>query len=132
MSWYYRQKLNKNVLNVCPTGWHLPTDAEWTTLTTYLGGQSVAGGKLKETGTTNWQSPNTGATNESGYTALPGGYRYNDGNFYVMGFNSFWWSSTESSSSDAFDRSVFYLYGIVLKSGMLKHYGYSVRCLRDL
>ena len=58
---------------VCPTGWHLPTDAEWTTLTDYLGGKNVAGGKLKETGTEHWFSPNTGATNESGFTALPGG-----------------------------------------------------------
>ena len=118
--------------NVCPTGWHLPTDAEWTILTTYLGGQSVAGGKLKETGTNHWQSPNTGASNETGFTALPGGYRYNDGNFYVIGYNAFWWSSTESSSTDAYDRSVFYLDGIVLRNGMFKHYGYSVRCLRDL
>jgi uncharacterized protein (TIGR02145 family) len=64
------------VQGVCPAGWHLPSDAEWTELTDYLGGKSVAGGKLKETGTTHWASPNTGATNETGFTALPGGYRY--------------------------------------------------------
>jgi uncharacterized protein (TIGR02145 family) len=67
--------------NVCPTGWHVPTDIEWTTLTTYLGGVRVAGGKLKETGTTHWQYPNTGATNETGFTALPSGYRDSDGTY---------------------------------------------------
>src|SRR5574344_844768 len=75
------------IQGVCPAGWHLPSDAEWTELTDYLGGASVAGGKLKETGTTHWNSPNTGATNETGFTALPGCYRYGDGTFgYVGGF----------------------------------------------
>jgi len=71
--------------NVCPDGWHVPTDTEWTTLTDYLGGTSVAGGKLKETGTTHWTTPNTGATNETGFTALPGGYRSNNGAFLCIG-----------------------------------------------
>src|SRR5690554_3367234 len=70
--------------NSCPAGWHLPSDAEWTELTNYLG-ETVAGGKLKETGTTHWASPNTGATNETGFTALPGGYRGTDGAFYNVG-----------------------------------------------
>ncbi len=67
---------------LCPTGWGVPTDAEWTTLTTYLGGESVAGGKMKSIGTAYWSSPNTGATNESGFSVLPGGYRYSDGSFF--------------------------------------------------
>ena len=74
------------IQGVCPTGWHLPSDEEWTELTYYLGGESVAGGKLKETGTTHWNSPNTGATNETGFTALPGGYRGIYGNFGNIGY----------------------------------------------
>jgi uncharacterized protein (TIGR02145 family) len=85
-----------SIQGVCPTGWHLPSDDEWTTLTDYLGGEAVAGGKLKETGTTHWQSPNEGATNESGFTALPGGYRYFiPDTFYYIGNYGYWWSSTE-------------------------------------
>jgi len=80
---------------LCPTGWHVPTDAEWTTLTTYLGGESVAGGKLKELGTTHWTTPNTGATNETGFAALPGGYIYYDGTFDFIGNIGGWWSATE-------------------------------------
>lgn len=83
-----------NSQNICPTGWHVPTDAELTTLTTYLGGQSVAGGKLKENGTSNWQSPNTGATNETGFTALPGGFRYLNGISNSLGSEGDYWSST--------------------------------------
>src|SRR5574344_2077997 len=82
-------------------GWHLPSDEEWTTLTTYLGGESVAGGKLKETGTTHWKSPNTGAINESGFTALPGGYRSGGGTFYDIGSNGDWWSATENNATNA-------------------------------
>ncbi len=79
-------------LTVAPAGWHLPTDAEWTVLTDYLGGLSVAGGKMKETGTTHWSSPNTGATNESGFTALPGGSRYYpDGAFHHLGYDAIFW-----------------------------------------
>lgn len=89
------------VQGVCPTGWHLPSDAEWTQLTDYLGGEGVAGGKLKEAGTAHWQSPNTGATNETGFTALPGGYRYDDGSFDGIGDGGFWWSATERYASNA-------------------------------
>ena len=76
---------------LCPDGWHVPTAAEWTTLTTELGGQSVAGGKMKSVGTAYWNSPNTGATNESGFSALPGGIRNTDGSFnYISDFAFFW------------------------------------------
>src|SRR5690606_15049986 len=89
------------VQGVCPTGWHLPSDAEWTELSDSLGGSSVAGGKLKETGTTHWFSPNTGATNETGFTALPGGYRFNPGEFkYIKNFG-YWWSATEDNTASA-------------------------------
>ena len=120
-------------LTICPTGWHLPTDAEWTTLTTFLGGESVAGGKLKETGTTHWNSPNTG-TNESGFTALPGGYRYDSGTFSNIGHYGYWWSSTEGSTSSAWVRN-FYYYGSGVGSYSnnysSKDNGFSVRCVRD-
>jgi uncharacterized protein (TIGR02145 family) len=117
--------------NICPTGWHLPTVAEWTTLSSYLGGESVAGGKLKETGTTHWISPNTGATNESGFTALPGGYRDNFGTFSLFGYTGNWWSSTEYSASDANYRSLPYDFSNVRNSYYGKRGGFSVRCLHD-
>ncbi len=120
-----------NVHNIAPTGWHVPTDAEWTTLTTFLGGESVAGGKLKEIGTTYWASPNTGATNETGFTALPGGYRDSSGTFYTIGSSGFWWSATESGATFAWYRNMFYNYSDVYRNYIYKELGFSVRCVRD-
>lgn len=118
--------------NLCPTGWHVPSDAEWTILTTCLGGESVAGGKLKETGTTHWQSPNTGATNETGFTALPGGLRYQDGTFDFIGGYGYWWSSTQHDPPTTWERNIYYNFTSVLKEGyFLKTYGFSVRCIKD-
>ena len=118
-------------MNACPDGWHLPSDAEWTELTDYLGGESVAGGKLKETGTTHWASPNTGATNETGFTALPGGYRLNNGTFYFIGYYGLWWSATGHDATDAWNRVMdCYLSG-VYRYNYNKEDGFSVRCLRD-
>ena len=119
------------VQGVCPTGWHLPSDAEWTQLTDYLGGESVAGGKLKEAGTAHWQSPNTGATNETGFTALPGGYRYDDGSFDGIGDGGFWWSATEHNTNLAWYRDMYYLYSSVSRYSDNKELGFSVRCVRD-
>ncbi len=120
------------VQGVCPDGWHLPSDAEWTELTDYLGGTSVAGGKLKETGTTHWNSPNTGATNESGFSALPGGYRYySDGGSYYMGDYGDWWSATEYSSSYAWSRSFYRGDATSPQYNGSKSNGFSVRCVRD-
>ena len=118
-------------VNACPTGWHLPSDDEWTELTDYLGGTGVAGGKLKETGTTHWFSPNTGATNETGFTALPGGYRYDDGTFLDVGDDGSWWSATEGSTSNAWGRYVYYANSDVDRTNDDKELGFSVRCLRD-
>src|SRR5690554_4857483 len=120
-----------NTGKLCPTGWHVPSDAEWTVLTDYLGGESVAGGKLKETGTTHWASPNTGATNETGFTALPGGYRYFNGTFYNVGNYGTWWSATEFNAAGAWFRNVGYDYSDVLRYSNDKEVGFSVRCLRD-
>jgi len=117
--------------SACPSGWHLPSDAEWTTLTTYLGGESVAGGKMKEAGTAHWNSPNTGATNESGFTALPGGYRSSIGRFSYIGIYGLWWSSTENHTADAWSRFLTYARSNVGRSYYNKENGFSVRCLRD-
>jgi len=118
-------------MNACPDGWHLPSDAEWTELTDYLGGESVAGGKLKETGTTHWASPNTGATNETGFTALPGGDRYGNGTFFGVGNYGHWWSATEGNATYVWSRHMGYNFSDVYRGNYSKEVGFSVRCLRD-
>jgi uncharacterized protein (TIGR02145 family) len=117
--------------NIAPVGWHVPTDAEWTTLTTYLGGESVAGGKLKESGILNWLSPNTNATNETGFSALPGGNRDFNGTFYNVGYSSDWWSSTNYDSANARYRNMGFNHGYVVSLYNNKLSGMSVRCIRD-
>jgi uncharacterized protein (TIGR02145 family) len=115
---------------VCPAGWHIPSDAEWTILINYLGGDSIAGGKLKST--TGWKSPNTGATNEIGFTALPGGCRYflaGEGQ-YVSDIGQ-WWSSTEAGDYDAWIRSIDYNDSIVRRTYANKPILISVRCIKD-
>jgi uncharacterized protein (TIGR02145 family) len=116
---------------LAPMGWHVPTDAEWTTLTTCLGGESVAGGAMKETGTAHWLSPNTAATNSSGFTGLPGGYRYYNGTFDFIGVLGFWWSSSEYDSTYAVYRYLNYVYGYAYYNANYKTHGFSVRSLRD-
>ena len=130
-NWYAVSKTTNGNKNVCPTGWHVPTDAEWTVLTDYLGGESVAGGKLKEVGTTNWNSPNTGATNTSLFSALPGGDRIYDGNYFGIGSSGYWWSSTEGNTIDAWSRNLNDNYGVAYGFISIKKDGFSVRCLRD-
>ena len=120
--------------DVCPDGWHLPTDAEWTELTDYLG--ENAGGKLKATGTIEagtglWHDPNTGATNETGFTALPGGYRGYHGVFGDVGGGGYWWSATEYGTNYARKRGMDCSYSTVDGDTYGKELGFSVRCLRD-
>jgi uncharacterized protein (TIGR02145 family) len=116
-----------NTGKLAPTGWTVATDTAWTALTTYLGGESVAGDKLKSI--TGWAT-NTG-TNEVGFTALPGGYRsFNDGSFYNVGGNGYWWSSTEYSTDLAWSRFMYYDKGNVYRGIYSKNYGFSVRCIR--
>lgn len=141
--WYNNDIVNKDVYGalynwftvktgkLCPAGWHVPSDTEWTILTTYLGGEKAAGGKLKETGTTHWQSPNTGATNETGFTALPGGERHYAGPYLNLGENGRWWSSTEYLASMTYIRSVYYLDIYVFRTNFANQNGSSVRCLQD-
>jgi uncharacterized protein (TIGR02145 family) len=115
---------------LAPTGWHIPTNGEWSTLTTYLGGD-VAGGKMKESGTLNWSRPNKGASNKSRFTALPGGYRNSDGPFYNVGSNGDWWSSSETDTFNGWYNFMDYLNGNVGSYFGTKQNGLSVRCLRD-
>ena len=116
---------------VCPLGYHIPTDSELTVLTTFLGGESVAGGKLKATGTGHWASSNAGATNITGFTALPGGLRGGIGKFYYLGSYGFWWSSTENLASNAWGRRLTYYYSDVTRNLDSKSNGFSVRCIMD-
>lgn len=128
--------------NIAPAGWHVPSDEELKQLELYLGmSQAEAdsdgargtdeGGKLKETGTTHWDSPNEGATNESGFTAVPGGYRLSTGYCFGMGGGAYFWSSTELDSFNAWDRSLIYLDSQVSRESFSKRFGFSVRCVRD-
>jgi len=114
---------------LCPAGWHVPSDAEWTILSDYLGGLPVAGGKLKESGTVHWASPNTGATNESGFTALAGGVRAN-GVYTDMLTQTWWWASTETNSFPWIRAILNYLSNLG-NSLVSPVNGASVRCLRN-
>lgn len=121
-----------NTGNLCPTGWHAPSYEEWTILAEFLGGVNGAGGKLKETGTTHWISPNKGATNKTGFTAFPGGYRHALGPYHEIGIGGYWWSATEtypgtawsifiSSNDDSLSEDMYFE----------KIWGFSVRCIKD-
>jgi uncharacterized protein (TIGR02145 family) len=130
-----------NTGKLCPKGWHVPTDDEWHAMILYLDDSAsltvyestTAGDKLKEVGSTNWPGPNTGATNESGFTALPGGYRYNNGEFYGFGSFALWWSSTEDPTNDgnALIRALTDMDSSVGRSIGCKNDAYSVRCLKN-
>ncbi len=140
-NWYAVSPTTNGNRNVCPVGWHVPTDAEWNTLIGYLdpsynpsaqGTQSTtAGGKMKSTGTQYWLSPNQDATNESGFSGLPGGGRDYVGSFDDVGYFGYWWSSTEGATSSAWYRYLNYDSGNVDSYTNVKTIGFSVRCLRD-
>jgi len=118
---------------LAPAGWHIPSNAEWTTLETCLDAivpTGNVGGKMKETGTTHWITPNTGATNTSGFTGLPGGLRDHRGPFDLANFG-FWWSATEADPTIAWYLNLKYDNGGVERGGTSKRVGASVRCLRD-
>jgi uncharacterized protein (TIGR02145 family) len=116
---------------LAPEGWHIPSDAEWTALETCLGGASVAGGAMKETGTTHWSSPNTGATNSSGFTALPGGNRNVNGLFLSLGDVSYWWSTTVFNTTDASFKYITFNNNSLQNTNSFKVNGFSIRCIRD-
>ena len=117
--------------NIAPVGWHVPSDAEWTILTAYLGGENVAGGKLKEVGTLNWLSPNIGATNETGFSALPSGYRFfTNGTYVYQNINGAWWSTTETSAKFAWGRLMSNSSSSVNRVSNMAN-GFSIRCVKD-
>jgi uncharacterized protein (TIGR02145 family) len=118
------------VQGICPTGWHLPTDGEWTTLTDYLGGVSVAGGEMKEAGTAHWSPPNTGATNSSGFTALPGGC-CGSPTFNGLTNYTYFWSSSQYDATSAWLRSLAFNSASVIRYSNFKIAGFSARCLHE-
>jgi uncharacterized protein (TIGR02145 family) len=130
----YGALYNWNAVNtgkLAPIGWHIATDEDWNTLISYLGGDSAAGGKLKEKGTGHWAVPNIGATNESGFTAIPGGYRHRYGEFFEIGQSSNLWSSTNATSDYDYFRGIGYDYKNVSRGIYDKRFGFSVRCVKD-
>jgi uncharacterized protein (TIGR02145 family) len=141
--WYNNDSINKkyygalyngyavNTDKLCPSGWHISTVAEWATLIDHLGGKSVAGGKLKESGTTFWKRPNTGATNESGFAALPGGTRFNNGLFFTIKTDGYWWTSSKVNLLNGWYWSINYSSVIMSINYSDLTNGFSVRCVMD-
>jgi len=117
--------------NIAPAGWHVPSEAEWTNLQDFLGGELNAGGELKETGLTHWQSPNDGATNNTGFIALPGGYRDIGGSFSNLGFKGVWWSASEKSSNTAYALFTYAEGAQLHGEPNEKRMGFSIRCIMD-
>lgn len=139
---YIGKLYNWNVVNdsrnVCPVGFHVPTDAEWTTLTTFLGGENIAGGPLKQTGTSTWASPNTGATNSTKFTATSNGYRnfestiYTDANYFsALGSYGTWWTKTNFDATRAYHRYMYWGEVAVNRSASNKKNGFAIRCIKD-
>jgi len=118
---------------LCPAGWHIPSNDEWITLIIFAGGDKIAGGKLKEAGIIHWNSPNFGADNETGFTALPGGTRNDGGIFTSIGYAGFWWSSNEFDTNDlgAWGYDMDFGTSWVYEYGNGKYRGRSVRCIKD-
>ena len=129
-NWYAVSKTTNGNKNVCPSGWHVPTDSEWTVLTDYLGGEITAESKLKEVGATSWNSPNTDATNTSLFSALPSGFRNLNGNYVCFGYYGSWWSSTENYTS-VWTRDLASWSSNENRVLSSKGNGVSIRCLKD-
>ena len=119
---------------ICPEGWHVPSYAEWQTAENYYGGPDLAGGEMKETGTAHWMGPNTGATNSSRFSGLPGGMRDPTNNFLYICENSYWWTASELEPSSPFVWNTFFWYSSINVSHdpAPKNYGFSLRCVKDI
>lgn len=131
-NWYAVNDSRKLLLE----GWHVATDSDWAVLVESLGGETVAGGQLKETGTAHWDNPNTGSTNSSGFTALPAGYRGTNINtvaYFDVGVASSFWTATQYdvNSAGAWERYIYVNDNQLQKDAILKYYGFSVRCVKD-
>jgi uncharacterized protein (TIGR02145 family) len=116
---------------LCPTGWHVPTVSDWTILKTYLGTDSLAGGKLKDASSNNWNLPNLYATNSTKFTAWPGGYRFYNGSYNNSGYSGNWWSSTAKSAAASWYFYLIYSDGKLGQNSYDNTYGFSVRCIKD-
>lgn len=130
-SWEVVNKLNTMNKQVCPNGWHVPTNLDWSYLINYLGGYQLAGGKMKEVGTLNWTSPNAAATNTSLFSALPSGKRNSDATFTALNTGTSFWTSSEEDLFKAFYKSLGYNNGLIFESSASKKSGYSIRCIKD-
>lgn len=116
---------------LCPKLWHVPNDAEWNAVSRFLGGDNIAGGKLKESGYDYWVSPNTAADNTTGFSALPGGLRYNDGVFHDFGFSAYFWTSEVVTPGRLWFRYMDYEYSDLFRFNNVVNIGFSIRCVRD-
>lgn len=125
-NWY---AVNTGIL--APDGWHVATDNDWTILADYLGGEEVAGEKLKETGAERWNSPNNSATNEYWFTAIPGGFRIGDGTFSSFGGGAYWWTTTGFDYLNSWDRNIFWNESNLYRGHHDIREGKSVRCVKD-
>ena len=142
-SWYNNDDGNKEVFGalynwyvvdtkkICPKGWHVPSNIEWETLQNFLGGYRFAGGELKLPGTVLWKSPNAGATNSTGFSAVPAGFRSNNGSFNFIGVSSSWWSTAENGDTHADFWVLYYKNAFMEKNVSEKRIGFCIRCLKD-
>jgi uncharacterized protein (TIGR02145 family) len=120
-----------NTGKLCPQGWHVPNDNEWTVLADYLGGRTASGGKLKENGTAHWKTPNTGSSNISGFSALPGGTGTNKGTFSSLGNSGYWWTSSGISSFNAWARYLYNYNDNIYRGYFNLKNVLSIRCIKD-
>jgi uncharacterized protein (TIGR02145 family) len=120
-----------NTGKLCPSDWHVASDEEWTDFTSFMAGEIIAGGRLKETGTAHWFSPNNGATDEKGFTALPGGSRDKSGIYNQLGLDGNWWSTSEYNINESWYRNMNYNVAGVKRNYQSKSNGLSVRCIKN-
>jgi uncharacterized protein (TIGR02145 family) len=131
-NWHVINPASNGNKNICPAGWHVPSDDEWSILTNFLGGESIAGGKMKSVGYQHWPRPNTGATNSSGFSGFPGGFRLYYGIFGSVGSDGLWWSSTESDAGRAWYRTMKYNSSSLIRSNFSStENALCIRCLKD-